>query len=155
LNNAQDYVYITTPYLIIDFNLLNALRNAALRGVDVRIITPHIPDKKIVLNLTRSYYKELLNVGIKIYEYEPGFIHAKNFISDDKVGVVGTINLDYRSLVHHYECGVFMVNNPSILDIKEDFIETQNVSIEIPKDFKLNIFISLLNYVLKFFTPLL
>ena len=83
MNNAQDYVYITTPYLIIDFNLLNALRNAALRGVDVRIITPHIPDKKIVLNLTRSYYKELLNVGIKIYEYEPGFIHAKNFISDD------------------------------------------------------------------------
>jgi hypothetical protein len=74
---------------------------------------------------------------------------------NDKVGVVGTINLDYRSLVHHYECGVFMVNNPSILDIKEDFIETQNVSIEIPKDFKLNIFISLLNYVLKFFTPLL
>ena len=97
----------------------------------------------------------LLDDLIKIYEYEPGFIHAKNFISDDKVGVVGTINLDYRSLVHHYECGVFMVNNPSILDIKEDFIETQNVSIEIPKDFKLNIFISLLNYVLKFFTPLL
>ena len=155
LNNAKDYVYITTPYLIIDFNLINALRNAALRGVDVRIITPHIPDKKIVLNLTRSYYKELLNAGIKIYEYEPGFIHAKNFISDDKVGVVGTINLDYRSLVHHYECGVFMVNTPSILDIKEDFINTQNESIEIPKDFKLNIFISLLNYILKFFTPLL
>lgn len=155
LNNAKDYVYITTPYLIIDYNLMNALRNAALRGVDVRIITPHIPDKKMVLNLTRSHYKELLNVGIKIYEYEPGFIHAKNFISDDKVGVVGTINLDYRSLVHHYECGVFMVNNPSILDIKEDFINTINESIEITKDFKLNVFVSLLNYVLKFFAPLL
>ena len=155
LNNAKDYVYITTPYLIIDYNLMNALRNASLRGVDVRIITPHIPDKKIVLNLTRSYYKELLNTNIKIYEYKEGFIHAKNFISDDKVGVVGTINLDYRSLVHHYECGVYMVNSPSILDIKDDFINTMNESIEIPKDFKLNIFISLLNYVLKFFTPLL
>ena len=119
---------------------MNALRNASLRGVDVRIITPHIPDKKIVLNLTRSYYKELLNTNIKIYEYKEGFIHAKNFISDDKVGVVGTINLDYRSLVHHYECGVYMVNSPSILDIKEDFINTMNESIEIPKDFKLNIF---------------
>ena len=155
LNNAKDYVYITTPYLIIDYNLMNALRNASLRGVDVRIITPHIPDKKIVLNLTRSYYKELLNTNIKIYEYKEGFIHAKNFISDDKVGVVGTINLDYRSLVHHYECGVFMVDNPSILDIKEDFLNTINESIEIPKDFKLNVFISLLNYILKFFTPLL
>ena len=155
LNNAKDYVYITTPYLIIDYNLMNALRNARFRGVDVRIITPHIPDKKLVFNLTRSYYKDLIDVGVKIYEYEPGFIHAKNFISDDIVGVVGTINLDYRSLVHHYECAAWIYNSHVLKDIKEDFINTQNQSIEITKDFKLKWIIRVLNYFLKFFTPLL
>ncbi len=155
LNNAKEYVYITTPYLIIDYNLINAIRSAALRGVDVRIITPHIPDKKIIFNLTRSYYKTLLNTNVKIYEYKPGFIHAKNFISDDKVGIVGTINLDYRSLVHHYECAVWMYDCSALKDIKDDFINTQEESIEINKDFKLNIFIRFINYVLKFFTPLL
>ena len=155
LNNAKEYVYITTPYLIIDYNLINAIRNATLRGVDVRIITPHIPDKKIILNLTRSYYQELIEVGVKIYEYEPGFIHAKNFVADDKVGVVGTINLDYRSLVHHYEDAVWIYDNLALLDIKKDFVDTLDLCVEITKDFKLSFFKRLLNYILRFFTPLL
>ena len=155
INNAKKYVYITTPYLIIDFNLITALRNAALRDVDVRIITPHVPDKKIILNITRSYYKDLLNAGVKIYEFEPGFIHAKNFVCDDNIGVVGTINLDYRSLVHHYECGVLLINSPSLLDMKDDYINTLNQCIEIPIGFKLKFFNRVLNYILKFFTPLL
>lgn len=155
LNNANDYVYITTPYLIIDYNLINAIRSAALRGVDVRIITPHIPDKRIVFNLTRSYYQELIEVGVKIYEYEPGFVHAKNFVCDDIVGVVGSINLDYRSLVHHYECAAWIFNNPVLYDIKDDFLETQKECIEITKDFKIKWFTRLINYILKFFTPML
>ena len=155
LNNAKKYVYITTPYLIIDYNLVTALRNAAFRGVDVRIITPHIPDKKIILSITRSYYKELIDAGVKIYEYKPGFIHAKNFVCDDNIGVVGTINLDYRSLVHHYECGCLMLNCPCLFDIKNDFLVTQGESIEITKDFKLSFFNRVLIYITKFFTPLL
>ena len=155
LNNAKDYVYITTPYLIIDYNLVNAIRNAALRGVDVRIITPHIPDKRIIFDLTRSYYQELIQAGVKIYEYEPGFIHAKNFVSDDLVGVVGTINLDYRSLVHHYECAVWINNNVALKDIKDDFVNTLDSCIEITKDFKLSLFKRFINHFLKFFTPLL
>ena len=155
LNNAKEYVYITTPYLIVDYNFISAIRNAVFRGVDVRIITPHTPDKKIIFNLTRSYYKELIESGVKIYEYEPGFIHAKNFVCDDKIGVVGTINLDYRSLVHHYECAAWIYNDQVIKDIKDDFITTLNESIEITKDFKLSKFTRLVNYILKFFTPLL
>ena len=155
LNSAKKYVYITTPYLIIDYTLLNAIKNAALRGVDVRIITPHIPDKKIIFNLTRSYYKELIEVGVRIFEYEPGFIHAKNFVSDDIIGVVGTINLDYRSLVHHFECAAWIYDSDVLLDVKDDFLNTQNECIEITKDFKLKPLVKLMNYILKFFTPLL
>ena len=155
VNNAKEYVYITTPYLIIDYNFISAIRNAVFRGVDVRIITPGIPDKKMIYNLTRSHYKELLNVGVKIYEYTPGFIHAKNFIADDKIGVVGTINLDYRSLVHHYECATWIYDNDVINDIKDDFINTLNECKEVDKNFKLKPFIRLINYFLKFFTPLL
>ena len=155
LNSAKKYVYITTPYLIIDYTLLNAIKNAALRGVDVRIITPHIPDKKIIFNLTRSYYKELIEVGVRIFEYEPGFIHAKNFVSDDVIGVVGTINLDYRSLVHHFECAAWIYDSDVLLDVKDDFLNTQKECIEITKDFKLKPLVKLMNYILKFFTPLL
>lgn len=101
IHAARDYLYITTPYLICDHELLGALRIAAKKGVDVRLITPHIPDKKAVFWMTRSNYKVLLEDGVRIYEYTPGFIHAKNFVCDDKFAVCGTINLDYRSLVHH------------------------------------------------------
>ena len=105
MHNARDYLYITTPYLICDHELLSVLRIAAKKGVDVRLITPHIPDKKTVFLMTRSNYRALLRDGVKIYEYTPGFIHANNIICDDKFAVCGTINLDYRSLVHHFECG--------------------------------------------------
>ncbi len=128
INGARKYLYITTPYLICDRELLNALRNASRKGVDVRIITPHIPDKKAILLMTQSNYSVLIEDGVKIYEYTPGFIHAKNFVCDDKYAVCGTINLDYRSLVHHFECGVWMYGTECIGQMKEDFLETVGVS---------------------------
>ena len=118
LATATKYVYITTPYLIIDNELCASLENAALRGVDVRIIVPHIPDKKIVFNMTKSFYKRFIDAGVKIYEYEPGFIHAKTYLSDDKYAIIGTINLDYRSLVHHFENGVWIYNDQIIKEMK-------------------------------------
>lgn len=105
IHAAKDYLYITTPYLICDHEPLSALRMAAQKGIDVRLITPHVPDKKLILLMTRSNYRVLIQAGVKIYEYSPGFIHAKNFICDDQFAVCGTINLDYRSLVHYFECG--------------------------------------------------
>ena len=128
LNHAKDYVYITTPYLIIDNETMKAIENAALRGVDVRIIVPHIPDKKIIFEMTKSNYQVLIKSGVKIYEYLPGFIHSKYYISDDEVGMIGTINLDYRSLAHHFENGVWMFKHDVIIDIKKDFIDTMNDS---------------------------
>ncbi len=108
LNSATEYMYMTTPYLIIDNDLCTSIENAALRGVNVRIIVPHIPDKKLVFGMTQSFYPRLMAAGVKIYEYEPGFIHAKSYVADDKTAMIGTINLDYRSLVHHFENGVWM-----------------------------------------------
>lgn len=124
ITNATDYIYITTPYLIIDYEMTSALCMAAKRGVDVRIITPFIPDKKAVFEVTRSNYEPLIESGVKVYEYTPGFIHAKSFVVDDKYGVVGTINLDYRSLYLHFECGVWIYKSKTLLDIKEDYIAT-------------------------------
>ena len=134
INQAYDYLYITTPYLILDDNLQTALINAAKRGVDVRIITPGIPDKKIVFRVTRSYYQTLIKHGIRIYEYTSGFIHAKNFLVDDKCATVGTINLDYRSLYLHFENGIYLYNNKILKDIKEDFLATVEKSHEITLD---------------------
>lgn len=156
INAAQKYLYITTPYLIIDHELQTALRSAALRGVDVRIITPHIPDKKFVFNITRSNYKPLMDCGVKIYEYKPGFVHAKNFLADDAVGVVGTINLDYRSLTHHYECAVWMQGVPALASLKEDFDRTFEECILQDKDtIRMNPFKKLICVVGRIFTPLL
>ena len=126
---AKRYVYITTPYLVIDYSLTMALTNAAKSGVDVRIITPHIPDKKTVFEMTRSHYEELLEAGVKIFEYEPGFIHAKNFVVDDQFATVGTVNLDYRSMFLHFENGVLLYETPSVADIREDFLDTQTKSL--------------------------
>ena len=126
LHNARKYVYITTPYLIIDDEMINALSVAAKSGVDVRIITPGIPDKKVAYTLTRSYYDVLLKSGVRIFEYEPGFIHAKQFVSDDRCAVVGTINLDYRSLCHHYECAVWMYDVDAVMDIRDDTLATMD-----------------------------
>lgn len=124
LFQAKNYVYIYTPYLIISSEMQNALTLAAKRGVDVRIITPGIPDKKMVFRLTRSYYGSLIAAGVRIYEYTPGFVHAKCFACDDIIGVVGTINMDYRSLYLHFECGTLLYKVPAILDLKKDYLET-------------------------------
>lgn len=124
INRAKYYVYICTPYLIIDNEMMTALCLASKSGVDVRIMTPGIPDKKIVFLLTRSYYEQLLEAGVKIYEYQPGFLHAKSFVCDDKIAVVGTINMDYRSLYLHFENGVWMYGNQAVMDVKQDYIDT-------------------------------
>lgn len=134
ISRAKKYVYITTPYLIISSEMLKALTLAAKSGVDVRIITPSIPDKKLVYALTRSYYEPLISAGVRIYEYSPGFIHAKNFVSDDAVAVVGTINLDYRSLFLHFECGVWMHRTPAVLDVRSDFENTLELSREVTQE---------------------
>lgn len=154
INQAQNYIWITTPYLIIDNKLTNALCLAAKRGVDVRIVTPRVPDKKIIFMLTRSNYKKLQESGVKIFEYEKGFLHSKQFLCDDNLAIVGTINLDYRSLMHHYECGVLMCNTSCLKDIKKDFEHIFSVSINM-KDFKQNPFLRLMCAIIKVFTPML
>ena len=121
INQAEDFVYITTPYLIIDYDLTEDIKNAAMRGVDVRIVTPHIPDKKLIQLVTRGAYPDLLSAGVRIFEYTPGFIHSKQIIVDDRFAAVGTINLDYRSLVYHYENAVLLYKTESIADIGKDF----------------------------------
>ncbi|QQO11200.1 cardiolipin synthase [Breznakiella homolactica] len=121
---AEKYIYITSPYLVIDNELITALSAAAQSGVDVRIITPHIGDKWYVHAVTRAYYGPLLENNVRIYEYIPGFIHAKSFVADDSCGVVGTVNLDFRSLYLHYECGAWLYGTSSIAEIRDDFLAT-------------------------------
>ena len=128
LNRAKQYVYIMTPYLILDSEMTGALQFAAKRGVDVRIVLPHIPDKRTAFALAKSHYRELIDAGVKIYEYTPGFVHAKEFLSDDCCGVVGSINLDYRSLYLHYECAAYLYKVPALRDIKADFADTMEKS---------------------------
>ena len=154
---AQRYVYITTPYLVIDYSLTMALTTAAKSGVDVRIITPHIPDKKTVFELTRSYYEELLEAGVQIFEYEPGFIHAKNFVVDDLWATVGTVNLDYRSMFLHFENGVLLYGTPSVEDIRDDFLDTQTKSLLVTLEDCRSISLPhrLLRNLLRLFAPLL
>lgn len=127
INNAERYLYFTTPYLVPDYEILMALRYAAISGVDVRIYTPHIPDKKTVFKLTRSYYEILIEAGVKIYEFTPGFIHAKMMVSDDEKAVIGTINMDYRSLYLHTENGVFLYQNSTVQDIRDDILEMEKI----------------------------
>ncbi len=122
---ATKYVYVMTPYLITDHEMTVALCLAAKRGVDVRIMTPGIPDKKHVYQLTRSHYPELLDNGVKIYEYTPGFVHAKCVVADDQVATVGTINFDYRSLYLHFECGTLHYRNRVVEQVRDDFLATQ------------------------------
>lgn len=134
INRAKRYVYITTPYLVIDYAVTMALTTAAKSGVDVRIITPHIPDKKTVFEVTQSYYQELLEAGIRIFEYAPGFIHSKLFVVDDFYATVGTVNLDYRSMFLHFENGVLLYGTPTVADIRDDFLGTQAKSLEVSMD---------------------
>ena len=125
INQAQDYVYITSPYLIVGNEMMTALELAAKRGVDVRLMTPGIPDKKYVYLMTRASYEPLIRAGVALYEYTPGFIHAKSFVSDDEIAVVGTINLDYRSFYHHFENGVWFYRAGVVAEVRQDFLETQ------------------------------
>lgn len=157
INRAKEYVYITTPYLVADHAVNMALTTAAKSGVDVRILTPHIPDKRTVFQLTRAHYEELLEAGVRIFEYTPGFIHAKNFVADDFYGTVGTVNLDYRSMFLHFEDGVVLYGAPAVRDIKADFLATQALSQEITLEFcrKASWFTRLGRSVLRVFAPLL
>ena len=123
-----------TPYLILDDETLNALIFAAKRGVEVVIIMPHIPDKKYAFFLAHTYYEELLDGGVKIREFEPGFVHAKVFVSDDEKAVVGTINLDFRSLYHHFECAAYLYRSPAVAEIERDYQETLGKCVEITKE---------------------
>lgn len=135
INRAKDYVYIFTPYLIPDNEMVKALQNAAKSGVDVRIIMPGIPDKKIIFWVSQSYYEPLIECGVKIYQYTPGFLHAKCFLSDDEIAVVGSINMDYRSLYLHFECGVWMYQSSAVQSVKEDMLQTMAESEEINMEF--------------------
>ena len=154
INQAKDYVYITTPYLIIDSELSNALINASKRGVNVVIITPHIPDKKIVYALTKNSYIPLIKAGIKVYEFTPGFMHAKNFICDDVYALCGTINFDYRSFIHHYENAIWMYKTSCIKDMKEDFEDTiKECSIQNEKTSYQKAIVRLFVGLLKVFSP--
>lgn len=151
LNNAKDYVYITTPYLIVDDSMVSALCLAAKSGVDVRIITPYVWDKALIHMITRSYYRELIQGGVKIYEYSKGFIHSKTFVSDDK-----TANLDFRSLYLHFECGVWMYESNAVLQVKEDFLNTLPECQQITyKKCKGNPVTRMLQNVLRLFAPLM
>lgn len=157
INNSKRYVHIITPYLVIDNVMMEALTFAAKRGVDVKIIMPGIPDKAYAYCLARTYYEELINAGVEIYEYTPGFTHAKVFVVDDEKATVGTINLDYRSLFLHFECGCFIYRNPVISEIETDFQETLTFSKKVtimecknrPKLYKLA------GYILKLIAPLM
>ncbi len=157
VNSAKRYVYITTPYLIIDNEMQSALILAAKSGIDVRIITPHIPDKWYVHCVTKAYYRILTKYGVRIYEYTPGFIHAKNFVCDDKFGVVGTINLDFRSLYLHFECAAWMYKTSCISDIKADFLKTLEECEEITYEqcLKENFFVRIGRMFLRLLAPLM
>ena len=156
INQAQKYVYIMTPYLIIDTDMINSLILAAKRGVDVRIVVPGIPDKKIVYSLTTSYFETLIKNGVKIYKYTPGFVHSKVFVSDDNIATVGTINLDYRSLYLHFECGIFMQDVEVIKDVKKDLVDTIGESHFVSKKEAMpKLLKSVWQAVLRLFAPLM
>lgn len=156
INRAKKYIYITTPYLIVDNSMISALTLAAKSGIDVRIITPHIWDKYFVHMATRSYYRELIDAGVKIYEYTDGFIHSKTFVSDDGVATVGTTNLDFRSLYLHFECGVLMYDTSSVQEVKEDFLNTLKKCTGITKeDCSCNMIKRLFQDILRLIAPLM
>ena len=124
INRAEKYVYIFTPYLITDNEMVTALQNAAKSGIDVRIVMPGIPDKKVVYWMSQSYYEPLIACGVRIFQFKPGFLHAKCFVCDDKIATVGSINMDYRSLYLHFECGVWMYQSKAVRQVKEDMEQT-------------------------------
>ena len=131
LNTSTNYVYIMTPYLILDDELVRAMTFAARRGVDVRIIMPGIPDKQYAFDIATTYFKVLLDAGVRIFRYTPGFVHAKVYVSDGQQAVVGTINTDYRSLYQNFEDGVYLYKNLEVIKIEQDFEKTQALSEEV------------------------
>ena len=157
LNTAEDYVYIMTPYLILDGELETALKFAAERGVDVRLILPGIPDKKAVYALAKATVPSLIKSGVKVYFYTPGFVHAKVFVSDNRKAIVGTINLDYRSLYHHFECATYMVDTACVSDILADYKATlkdcEEVTLQTIKNEKF--LTKIIGAVFKMFAPML
>ena len=157
INKAQKYIYITTPYLILDHNMMSALSSAATSGIDVRIICPLIADHWYAREVAYSYYKELLESGVKLYEYSPGFIHGKTFCCDDEVAVVGSINLDYRSLYLHFECAAWFLGAPVIKDVLCDFEETlEKCRVITTEEYtKMNPLRKVLGAVLRLFAPLM
>ena len=157
INNSINYCWFMSPYLVLSDEVARALKIACMRGVDVRIMTPGIPDKKVTYNVTRSYYNMLVESGVKVYEYTPGFNHSKTVISDDKCAVVGTINLDFRSLYHHFENALYLYDNDCIPDIKKDFIDTFEICRDVTEDYrkKPNIFVWFFKSILRLIAPLL
>lgn len=156
INEAKDYIYINTPYLIVDDSMVSALCLAAKRGVDVRIVTPHRWDKWLVHMTTRSFYRELIDAGVKIYEYSDGFVHAKSFVCDDKIATIGTANLDFRSLYLHFECCAWIYGSAAVAQAKEDFLDTLKKCLHITEaDCSNNPFMILLQEILRLFAPLL
>lgn len=154
LYHAKKEICITTPYLVINSSLLNAIKNASNRGVDIKIIFPFIPDKKITNLITKSFYNKLIKQNVKIYEFLPGFIHSKEIIIDGKIVLTGTINLDYRSLIHNFECGVLFLNESIALKMKYNFLALLKKSKEI-KYTKENIIKKMIITVISLFAPLL
>ena len=156
IGSAKKYLYITTPYFMVDDSMLAALKSASKSGVDVRIILPHKPDKRVVHFTTRSYYRELLASGIKLYEYSDGFIHSKNMIADDLVASVGTVNLDFRSLYMHFECGTCLYRTDSLASIRDDFLNTLEQCRPVTeKDCKAGILKKLLQDVCRLLAPMM
>jgi len=157
MNQAEKYIYIETPYLIIDNKMMVALTMASKRGVDVRILTPFIPDKWYAFAVTQSNYEELMEAGVSIYQYTPGFNHGKTFVVDDEYAVVGTINLDFRSLYLHFECGVWMYNTDTVQEVKESTLEALKVSRRIEmEDIKNTLKIKKIGRtILRIFAPLM
>lgn len=157
INGAKRYVHIMSPYFIVDSEMLSAITFAAKRGVDVKLLLPHIPDKKIPFMMAKTYYRTLLNAGVEIYEYTPGFVHAKVMVSDDRKAVVGTINMDYRSLYHHFECGVLLYRKKVIWEIERDYQATLALSQRITmEDYeKLPLASRFLGRVFRLFEPLM
>lgn len=157
INGALDYVYAATPYLVLDNEMKTALILAAKNGVDVRILVPHIPDKPYVFALTQHNYRDLIQNGVRIYEYTPGFVHAKTFVVDDKVAVVGTVNMDYRSYYLHYECGIWFYKSKVVMDVKEDYLKTLEKSQEITMEDCLEVswFVRAVRAFLNLFAPMM
>jgi cardiolipin synthase len=156
ISQAQNYVYICTPYLAPSYQMISALSRAAKSGVDVQIMMPGVPDKPFVHSLSRSYYESLIKAGVRIYEYTPGFVHSKTFVCDDEIAICGTINLDFRSLCLHHECALWMYKSSAVTEIRDSFLanigKCQEIDIAWCK--KASLFTRLARTILRLFSPL-